>query len=144
MQRTLEASGIHGSNYQGPTGISSSVMEASVNHGIDYLSLWGHTSHYLQAAPNYRIGYTLAKQLTSLLDLPLDLEELETAATTFDEEVAKAVARDDQLSSYVQKLESQYDESSPVAEIPDPADMVRDLEQFLRSKQRRRPGEDQS
>jgi len=144
LQRILEASGIHGSNYQGPTGISSSVMEASVNQGIDYLSLWGHTSHYLQAAPNYRIGYTLAKQLASLLDLPLDLGELETAAMTFDDEVAKAVARDDQLSSYVQKLESQYDESSPVAEMPDPAEMVRDLEQFLRSNQRRRPGEDPS
>ena len=56
LQQALEASGVHSSNYQGPTGISSAVMEACANHGMDYLSLWGHTSHYLQAAPNYRIG----------------------------------------------------------------------------------------
>ena len=144
LQKTLEAAGIHSSNYQGPTGISSAVMEACVNEGMDYLSLWGHTSHYLQAAPNYRIGFTLARFLTSTLDLPLELGELQTAAATFDEEVVKAVARDDQLSAYVLKLEGQYDESNPVAEMPDPTELVRDLEQFLRSEQRRRPGDSQS
>ena len=139
LQQSLEASGIHSSNYQGPTGISSAVMEACTMHGMDYLSLWGHTSHYLQAAPNYRISYTLVQYLASLLGLPLDLDELRTAASTFDDEVAKAIANDDQLSAYVTKLEGQYDDSIPVAEMPDPADMVRDLEQFLRSEQRRRP-----
>lgn len=141
LQQTLETSGIHSSNYQGPTGISSALMEACVNREIEYMSLWGHTSHYLQAAPNYRIGYTLTEYLSTLLDLQLDLSELKTAATTFDDEVVKAIARDDQLSAYVQKLEGQYDESLPVTEMPEPADMVRDLEQFLRSEQRRRPGD---
>ena len=139
LQKTLEDAGIRSSNYQGPTGISSAVMEACANQGMDYLSLWGHTSHYLQAAPNYRIGYTLASYLTKFLGLSLDLTELQTAASIFDDQVAEAVAKDDQLSSYVLKLESQYDESTPVAEMPDPADMVRDLEQFLKSEQRRRP-----
>ena len=141
LQQTLEAAGIHSSSYQGPTGISSAMMEACANQGIEYLSLWGHTSHYLQAAPNYRIGYTLTKYLSNLLDLNLDLSELKTAAATFDEEVVQAIARDDQLSAYVQKLEGEYDESTPVTEMPDPAEMVRDLEQFLRSEQRRRPGD---
>ncbi len=141
LLQTLEASGIYPSNYQGPTGISSAVSEACANRGLEYLSLWGHTSHYLQAAPNYRIGYTLAKNLVSLLGVELDLEELKTAAATFDEQVAQAVSRDDQLKTYVEKLEGQYDESTPAGEIPDPAEMVRDLEQFLRSEQRRRPGD---
>jgi proteasome assembly chaperone (PAC2) family protein len=144
LLQALEDAGIHASTYQGPTGISSSVMEACTNQEMDYLTLWGHTSHYLQAAPNYRIGYTLAKNLTSLLSLTLDLEELKTAATTFDAQVAEAVARDDQLKSYVEKLEGQYDESTPASEMPDPADMVLDVEQFLRSEQRRRPGDHQS
>ncbi len=144
LQETLEEHGIRSSNYQGPTGISSAVMEACVNQGMDYLSLWGHTSHYLQAAPNYRIGYTLAQYITMLLGLPLELTELQTAASIFDDQVAEAVAKDDQLSAYVLKLESQYDESTPVPEMPDPADMVRDLEQFLRSEQRRRPEDRQS
>ena len=144
LQATLDASGVCSSNYQGPTGISSAVLEACDNHGLDYLSLWGHTPHYLQAAPNYRVGYTLARKLAALLDLSLDLSELETAADTFDQQVVTAVAKDDQLSAYVEKLEGQYDESATDAEIPDPAELVHDLEQFLRSEQRRRPGDHQS
>ena len=137
----LENSGIKSSNYQGPTGISSSVMEACTNEGMGYASIWGHTSHYLQAAPNYRVSYTLLKVLNSLLELPLDLSELKSAASTFDDEVGKAVAQDEQIRSYVSKLEGQYDDAMPATGIPDPADMVRDLEQFLRGNQQRRSGD---
>jgi proteasome assembly chaperone (PAC2) family protein len=144
FQEMLDASGIRASNYQGPTGISSAVIEACDNQGLDYLSLWGHTPHYLQAAPNYRVGYTLVMKLAALLDLSLDLSALQTAAETFDQQVAAAVAKDDQLSAYVEKLEGQYDESAMAAEIPDPVELVHDLEQFLRSEQRRRPGDPQS
>ena len=139
---TLEPLGVRSSNYQGPTGISSAVLEACGEQGLEYMSLWGHTPHYLQAAPNYRVGYTLAKKLASLLALSLDMSELQTAAETFDEQVIAAVAKDDQLSSYVDKLEGQYDEATaPDPGIPDPAELVHDLEQFLRSEQRRRPGD---
>ena len=142
LREFLEGSDIRSSNYQGPTGISSSVMEAFTNQGMGYASIWGHTSHYLQAAPNYRVAYTLLRTLTRLLKLPLDLEELQAAASTFDEEVVKAVARDEQISSYVTKLENQYDESVAASGIPDPEDLVRDLEQFLRIEQRPRPSDE--
>jgi proteasome assembly chaperone (PAC2) family protein len=143
LLRALEKDDIRGSNYHGPTGISSAVMEACVSVGMHYASLWGHTPHYLQAAPNYRVGYTLALTLSTLLDLPLELGELRSAAATFDEEVEKAIAQDEQLSAYAKKLESSYDESAPPSGIPDPAELVRDLEQFLKSEQRRRPGDHQ-
>jgi predicted ATP-grasp superfamily ATP-dependent carboligase len=141
IQQTLDSASIGSSNYQGPTGISSAVMEACANQGMGYASLWGHTSHYLQAAPNYRISYTLAQNLTRLLDLPVDLAELRTAAETFDEEVGKAISQDDQLRDYVKKLEDRYDESVAASEMPDPADVVRELEQFLRSERRGGAGE---
>ena len=141
LQQVLDDSGVRGSNYQGPSGISSVVMEACTNQGMDYASVWGHTSHYLQAAPNFRVGYTLAKMLCKLLELPLDLSELEEAASTFDEEVEEALTKDEQLRSYVGKLEGRYDEALEAADILDPAEVVRDLEQFLRSEQRRRPGD---
>ena len=141
FQETLEALDVRSSNYQGPTGISSAVLEACNKQGLEYMSLWGHTPHYLQAAPNYRVGYTLARKLATLLNLSLDMSELQTAAETFDQQVVAAVAKDDQLSAYVEKLEGQYDESAPDAGIPEPAEMLQDLEQFLRSEQRRRPGD---
>ena len=141
LQQVLDDSGVRGSNYQGPSGISSVVMEACTNQGMGYASVWGHTSHYLQAAPNYRVGYTLAKILIKLLELPLDLSDLKEAASTFDGEVEEALAKDEQLQTYVAKLEGRYDDALEDPEILDPAEVVRDLEQFLRSEQRRRPGD---
>ena len=139
LSEFLESQGIRSSNYQGPTGISSAVMDACINEGMEYTSIWGHTAHYLQAAPNHRVGSTLLQILVKLLNIPLDLAELYSAADIFNEEVAKAVAKDDQISSYVTKLEGQYDEAVAAIEIPDPAELVRDLERFLRGEQRRPP-----
>ena len=135
----LEEQGIRSSNYQGPTGISSAVMAACIEEGLEYTSIWGHTSHYLQAAPNHRVGSTLLEILLKLLNLPLNLAELKSAASVFNLEVEKAVAKDDQIASYVTKLEGQYDEAVAAIEIPDPAELVRDLEKFLRGEQRRPP-----
>lgn len=139
LSEFLEGQGIRSSNYQGPTGISSAVMAACIEEGLEYTSIWGHTSHYLQAAPNHRVGSTLLEILLKLLNLPLDLAELKSAAGVFNEEVEKAVAKDEQIASYVAKLEGQYDEAVAAIEIPDPAELVRDLENFLRGEQRRPP-----
>ena len=134
LSEFLEGRDIRSSNYQGPTGISSSVMDACVKQGLGYSSVWGHTPHYLQAAPNYRVAYSLLQILTRLLRLPLDLEELREAAARFDDEVAKAVQADEQIGSYVAKLETQYDESVASSPILDPEDLVRDVERFLRGE----------
>ena len=139
LSEFLEEQGIRSSNYQGPTGISSAVMAACIEEGLEYTSIWGHTSHYLQAAPNHRVGSTLLEILLKLLNLPLNLAELKSAASVFNLEVEKAVAKDDQIASYVTKLEGQYDEAVAAIEIPDPAELVRDLEKFLRGEQRRPP-----
>ena len=139
LSEFLEGQGIRSSNYQGPTGISSAVMAACIEEELEYTSIWGHTSHYLQAAPNHRVGSTLLEILLKLLNLPLDLAELKSAANVFNLEVEKAVAKDDQIASYVTKLEGQYDEAVAAIEIPDPAELVRDLEKFLRGEQRRPP-----
>jgi proteasome assembly chaperone (PAC2) family protein len=139
LQRVLDSASVTTSNYQGPTGIGSAVMEACAAQGMGYASLWGHTAHYLQAAPNYRVSHTLAQHLVRLLDLPLDLAELQAAAETFDQEVAKAIAKDEQLPAYVQKLEQRQDAAVETSEMPDPAEVVRELEEFLRSEQRRGP-----
>ena len=111
LSEFLEGREIRSSNYQGPTGISSSVMDACIKQGLGYSSIWGHTPHYLQAAPNYRVAYSLMQTLTRLLKpASWTLRSSEGAASKFDEEVARAVQADDQIGSYVAKLEGQYDE----------------------------------
>ena len=134
LSEFLEGREIRSSNYQGPTGISSSVMDACVKQGLGYSSIWGHTPHYLQAAPNYRVAYSLLQPLTRLLRLPLDLEELRGAASKFDDEVARAVQADEQIGSYVAKLEGQYDEKAAESNSLDPEELLRDVEKFLRGE----------
>lgn len=134
LSEFLEGREIRSSNYQGPTGISSSVMDACVKQGLGYSSIWGHTPHYLQAAPNYRVAYSLLQPLTRLLRLPLDLEELRGAASKFDDEVARAVQADEQIGSYVGKLEGQYDERAAENSSLDPEELLRDVERFLRGE----------
>ena len=134
LSEFLEGREIRSSNYQGPTGISSSVMDACVKQGLGYSSIWGHTPHYLQAAPNYRVAYSLLQPLTRLLKLPLDLEELRGAAAKFDEEVVRAVQADEQIGSYVAKLEGQYDENAATNNPLDPEELLRDVEKFLRGE----------
>ena len=141
LQNALDTAKIGTSNYQGPTGITTAVNETCTRKGMSYASLWGHTSHYLQAAPNYRVSYTLAENISRLLGLPVDLRELRSAAEKFDGEVVQAIDNDDQLASYVRKLEDRYDETLADTPMPEPADIVRELEQFLRSEQRRNLGE---
>ena len=134
LSEFLEGREIRSSNYQGPTGISSSVMDACVKQGLGYSSIWGHTPHYLQAAPNYRVAYSLLQPLTRLLRLPLELEELRSAASKFDEEVIRAVQDDEQIGSYVAKLEGQYDENAAGSNSLDPEELLRDVERFLRGE----------
>lgn len=128
------------SNYQGPTGITSAVMEACNARGLQFATMWGHTPHYLHAAPNYRVSYVLATNLHRLLDMNVPLDELKSAADTFDREVNKAVGDDSQIRSYVDKLEQRYDEAHVVTggDMPKPEEAVQDLEEFL--KQQRRSG----
>ena len=133
LQNTLDTSNIRTSTYQGPTGISTAVMEECTKRGIGYVSLWAHTSHYLHAAPNYRTSLTLAETLVRLINLPLDLNELSTAADTFDREVNKAIDKDNQLQEYINNLEIKYEESTTSLELTSTSEIVDELEEFLKS-----------
>ena len=138
LKKTLEGNSIGSSNYQGPTGITSAVMEACTARGFNYANMWGHTPHYLHAAPNYRVSYALISNLCRLLGFQVALDELRSAAETFDLEVEKAVSEDAQISAYVQKLEQRYDETVVLTpeNMPQPGDVVKELEEFLKEQQR--------
>ncbi len=139
FKKTLEGQNIGPSNYQGPTGITSAIMEACTASGMNYATIWGHTPHYLQAAPNYRVSYALISHLSRMLGFKIALDELQSAAVTFDKEVEKAVSKDAQIGAYVQKLEQSYDETATLVpgDMPKADDVVRELEEFLKGQQKR-------
>ena len=78
------------------------------------------------------------------MDLDVDLEELRLSGEAFDEEVSEAIAKQSDVSSYVSRLEKRYDADHEVSgDIPNPDDMVRELEEFLRSQRQRTDSDDQ-
>lgn len=135
--------GIQNSGYQGPTGIHTAFTDACNRLGLEHASIWGHSPHYVQTSPNPRVSHALLAKLNNLIEFSVDLTELRLAGESFVEDVSKATANQAKVSAYVEKLERRYDEShgpEDDGEIPDPDEMVRELEEFLRSQ--RRPEED--
>jgi len=134
IQETFDRGNIRSSNYQGPSGITLPISESLSARGISYTSLWGHVSHYLHATPNFRVSLGLARCLADMFAMPIDLGKLYSMADAFDREVEKVIAEDEQLGKYIVTLEERYDEASESREMPNPADLVKELEQFLRAE----------
>ena len=135
LTKTLAELDIRSSGYQGPSGISSAMMERCEEKGLKFVTLWGHSSHYLQTYPNYKVTYGVAKTACQLLELEMDHSGLETAASVFQREMHKVVEEDSQLRSYVNKLESRFDQALlSLAEMPNPEEMVQELERFLKDQ----------
>ena len=134
IQASFDKGNIRSSNYQGPSGITLPISESLAARGISYTSLWGHVSHYLHATPNFRVSLGLARYLTDMLAMPIDLGKLYSMADAFDREVEKVITEDEQLGKYIVTLEERYDAASESREMPNPADLVKELEQFLRAE----------
>ena len=130
--------GIQNSGYQGPTGIPTAFTEACNMRELEHASIWGHSPHYVQTSPNPQVSHALLTKLNNLVDFNVDLEELYLAGQAFEEDVSKAINSQSDVGAYVAKLERRYDASRQPedGEIPDPGDMVRELENFLRTQRK--------
>lgn len=133
--------GIRSSRYQGPTGIHTAFTEACNNRGLEHASIWGHSPHYVQTSPNPRVSHALLTKLRSLVDFEIDLQELNLAGDAFLQDVSKAIASKSDVRAYVTKLEERHDaaQTPQDPDLPEPEEVVRELEDFLRSQ---RPGGD--
>ncbi len=144
LTQKAEWMGIRNSGYQGPTGIHTAFMDACEKSDLPHASIWGHSPHYVTTSPNPKVSYALLTRLRSLIDFDTDLEELRLAGEAFESEVSKAIAKEPDVSSYVERLEQRYDEAHASSdEIPSPDTMVKELEEFLKSQRNRQEnGED--
>ena len=137
LAQKVEWLGIASSGYQGPTGIHSSFMEACTGKGLSYASIWGHSPHYVTSSPNPKVSLALLTRLRNLVEFEGDLEDLRAAGEAFEAEVTQAIAKQADVTAYVQQLEQRYDEAYPSSsDIPSPEALVEDLEEFLRSQRR--------
>lgn len=148
LQEVLAEASIPGARrrpqYQGPTGISTAVMLAFDEQHIPYASLMGRAPHYLQTSPNPKVSLALLEHLLRFMPFPVDLKPLREAAEGFEAEVNKAISGNLELTTYIRRLETQYDEGKSEEEVPPQQSqeelpssdvVVRDLEEFLRKQQ---------
>ena len=140
LQEKLGGMGVRGSGYQGPTGISTAISGTFLSRGIRFGSMWGHSPHYIQVAHYPKVSLALLEKLGEVLDRSFDVEELRAAEDSFDRQFRQALAKEEELLAYVQRLERRYDASAqPEGPMPTPQEMVHELEEFLK---RRRTGGD--
>lgn len=133
------------SGYQGPTSMTSVLMEAAGQQGIPSASLWGQCPHYVQVAQNPAISHALLREVQSFLPVKLDLAQLAREAEQFNAGLARALEGQRDITAYVKRLEEEYDNDAIRTgtgrqEPLDPGELVKDLEEFLRSQRRQSPG----
>ncbi|MFQ6111258.1 MAG: PAC2 family protein [Nitrospinota bacterium] len=133
--------GLVPSRYEGPTGIVGVLNDAFRREGLPVMSLWANVPHYLSVTFYPKAALALLGCLSSYLELPLDLTDLEAASRDFDAQAKALLEKNEELSAYVKKLE----EGAETSETPSPPEekrqsgeeLARELEQFLRERRRR-------
>ncbi len=113
------------SSYQGPVGINAVFVEACKERGLGHINIWGHAAHYVERMANLKVTYALVRQMRAMAGFDLPLEPLARQAQDFEAEATKAVAMSVELSTYVKRLEQQFDgemasqaQSPTVPELP--------------------------
>jgi proteasome assembly chaperone (PAC2) family protein len=151
LRHALKAMGVAFSQYQGPSSVQSALLDAARRRGLPAASLWGHAPHYIQAVPNVKVCHGLLTKLQALVDLPLDLDELQGASRALEARVDEALASNDELQRYVERLDQGLEDGEPpdeaaiadegAGEIPSSEVVLRELEEFLR-RTKQPPGPD--
>jgi proteasome assembly chaperone (PAC2) family protein len=145
LHEQLEEMGITGSAYEGPSSVQSALLEACRERSLKAASLWGHAPHYVRAAPNPKVSHAMLRVLRTILELDLDLTELEVAGEALEAKVDAAMIENPELRDYVEQLDI-VAEPAPVPTVeelmadlplsrPDPAEVMRELEEILRLRQ---------
>jgi hypothetical protein len=126
---TLSLHGLLPSGYEGPTGIIGVLNHALGNAGIDVISVWAAVPHYLSNQEYPPAAEALAMKASELTGIPLDFGELTMASREFLTTVDEAIAGNDELQRYVERLVEESDEEQATGPR-----LVEEIEDFLRDQ----------
>ncbi len=146
LRQLYERLGIGSSTYEGPSSVQSALLESCQRHGIPAASLWGHAPHYVRAVPNLKVSHAVLRTLRTWLDIDVDLEELSIAGRQLEDRVDTALRENPELRGYVEQLGVTLEPAAapePAEEsamelpftLPEPSEVLRELEQILRQRQ---------
>ena len=140
--------GIRPSRYEGPTGIVGVLNTICREAGVPTASLWANVPHYVSGIENPKAALALVRRVLSLLNTEADLTELSEAARQFEQNLNGIVAQNTKIAEYVAKLEKKKPDEDEEAdadadaardELPPSADLVAEIEQFLRQQHPENP-----
>lgn len=134
--------GIRPSRYEGPTGIVGVLNTICREAGVPTASLWANVPHYVSGVENPKAALALVRRVLTLLGAEADLSDLIEATEQFERNLEDVVGQNPKIAEYVRKLEGrppdEEDAVEPASaagdELPPSADLVAEIEQFLRQQ----------
>ena len=137
--------GLRPTRYEGATGIVGVLNTLCREATVPTASFWANVPHYVSGIENPRAALALVARVLSLLNTEADLTDLREAAEQFDQNLSSIVAQNTKIAEYVRKLERKgvdEDDEPPAPveatgikdELPPSADLVAEIEQFLRQQ----------
>lgn len=140
----IERFDLERSRYEGPTGIVGVLHDALSRSGLPTASLWAAVPGYAAQLPSPRATAALLDRLCSMMGTPAPTGEIASQIDEYDAKVAAMISDDDDLVTYVSRLEAMVDEmdDEPEDELDDfeadledaPEKLAAEVEQFLRSQ----------
>ncbi len=105
----LEELGLQRSRYEGPTGIVGVLHDALSRAGFRSCSLWAAVPHYLPGTPSPKAALALLERASAVLQIHIPTLSIEINAAQYDRQVDEVVEADDDMVSYVRRLEMSHD-----------------------------------
>ena len=109
VQAELEALGIRGGRYQGPTSVVSMVSQEAQKRDIGTLSIIMQLPSYSQLGDDYMGQYTLLRILDRSYGFSLDLDRIRRRGERLYARLDEAAKSHAQMEEMIRQLESAYD-----------------------------------
>lgn len=103
--------GLQRSRYEGPTGIVGCLQDACSRAGMASLSLWAAVPEYASGTSSPKAALALVRRAAELMGSQVDTAELEREAAEYESDLDDYISRDEDLQSYVERLERMHDEN---------------------------------
>lgn len=121
----LKAYDVKFTNYKGPASITTLLTKLSKDKGVEMVSFVAEIPMYIQTK-NPKGIEAIARRLTKLLDIDIDLNDLYKMSNEFEKSINNAVAGQPKLAGLIRKLEKDYDKEF--------FDQKEDFEKWLRQQ----------
>ena len=108
LRPTMAQYGMRLANYEGPASFSTCLFSQAGARGLRMASLVAEIPAYIQGT-NPKCIEAVVRKLAGILGLQMNLDELRTAAGTWEQRVNEALKDKSDLATLVGKLEEGYD-----------------------------------